>query len=266
MGGGFNHRAAAVAAAFLSRRANSPEAGLFGTQTHVRENDPERYEPQDGSIFRVDEGGTSIPKDQSKPDERDMGKGGPTTFTTGDPKNTYNPKTKYPYNKTDGAPSSRDKRDARAREVVAAWLLERDPRTIPLGNIKVAIKLSELVAGTSQAVLGRSAKCSAKLKRADRKNLRWTFDVNCGNDTHTVKVKAADGRATRVGKRDVRVACSCNFWRFSGPDFWAKKGGYLDGDMQSDGSAPTERDPSREHLICKHIAACVPTVSNFVAK
>lgn len=65
--------------------------------------------------------------------------------------------------------------------------------------------------------------------------------------TRTVRIiESGDG---------VKVACSCPFWQYQGPEYWAKKEGFLLGSPVGTATRPTQRDPSQENYTCKHVVA-----------
>ena len=74
-----------------------------------------------------------------------------------------------------------------------------------------------------------------KIPEADRKKL----------------TKKALSRILRVKNRDIFVSCTCNFWKYNGPDYNANKQGYGER-VFSDLSSPDEKDPQKENLLCKH--------------
>lgn len=156
-----------------------------------------------------------------------------------------------------------------SRRVVAAWLLKNQPQEVDLTQTKVAINLLELVKSTSTLSKKNEPRCSPKLKRANPKNNRYDFEVVCGESYsdpsgHTVKFKfLSKGNAKAVWKSRVLVSCSCEFWRYYGCDWNSNRKEYQERQM-SNGAAPTVR--GKNHLICKHVAACVPRVRLFVLR
>lgn len=73
---------------------------------------------------------------------------------------------------------------------------------------------------------------------------------------HTVRVGFdLDWEGGDLKGIDIKLACSCPFWRYQGPEYWAKKGNYLLGSPRGKASRPAERDPRGEHRLCKHAVA-----------
>jgi len=60
----------------------------------------------------------------------------------------------------------------------------------------------------------------------------------------------------KIKDRDVYVSCTCDFWKWGGPDFNANEQDYSERSF-SDLSSPDIRDPQRENLICKHVYAAL---------
>jgi len=52
-----------------------------------------------------------------------------------------------------------------------------------------------------------------------------------------------------------RVSCSCPFWRWQGPEHWARKFLYIYSNPVGTASVPVIKDPMRKHGICKHVYA-----------
>jgi len=60
----------------------------------------------------------------------------------------------------------------------------------------------------------------------------------------------------RIKDRDIKVSCTCRFWKWNGPDYNAYAGNYSER-IFSDLSEPVERDPTNQYLICKHVYAAL---------
>jgi hypothetical protein len=165
-------------------------------------------------------------------------------------------KTKYPYR--DGIPNTHN---ASAPFVAALYQLEKAPRRLFLANegVRVASTAEQILSGLDPKFQTKAQACSATLKRADIKNLRWVFAVDCGNGMKAVKMKAVRPRAnvTVFGKMNLELSCSCPAWRWLGPEFHAKGEGYLLGKPQGTASTPDVRDPERDNRVCKHVAAAL---------
>jgi hypothetical protein len=149
---------------------------------------------------------------------------------------------------------------ASAEFVVGLWRLASAHalRVAPEALLKVASRPEEILAGLNPKFSERARQCSVSLKRADVKNLRWIFSVDHGNGPKVVKVKAFRERSpniTKLSKMDLDLSCSCQAWRFLGPEHHAKTEDYLDGKPRGTASVPVIRDQEMHNFVCKHVAA-----------
>jgi hypothetical protein len=121
---------------------------------------------------------------------------------------------------------------------------------------RVAALIHEIVGRCGEDLRGRSEGLRPKLKRVDKKNAMWLFDVPGSKSAYRVKVQAARrGNVRDMGKLDVKVSCSCPFWQWQGPEHHAKTSDYLLGKAVGTASRPTVKDPSGKHGACKHVLA-----------
>jgi hypothetical protein len=84
----------------------------------------------------------------------------------------------------------------------------------------------------------------------------WTFTVSGSKgEAYTVRVKALPANKTvkTVEKSQVQVSCSCDFFRWQGPEHWAKVEKYLYGKPVGTASKPVVKDPDSRHRVCKHL-------------
>jgi hypothetical protein len=126
----------------------------------------------------------------------------------------------------------------------------------PDSNIKIAVRLSEVMEGLNPKTLERSRKCAVTVRRVDVPNLRWIFSVDCGNGPKAINLKVTRAKnVTRIGKMDLEVKCSCPAWQWLGPEYHAKQDTYQDGKVRGTASTPDIRDPNRHNRVCKHVAA-----------
>jgi hypothetical protein len=74
--------------------------------------------------------------------------------------------------------------------------------------------------------------------------------------TYTVRIKAnRKGNVKALAKMPVKVSCSCPYFRWQGPEHWAKTNGYLYGRPVGTASKPVIKDPKDQHWVCKHVYA-----------
>lgn len=131
--------------------------------------------------------------------------------------------------------------------------------------IRVAKRLAEMLDETSKEVVQRSTSIRPKGRRFDQKNAMFTFNVpGSSGDSYVVRVKALrKGTATKLSKMDLLVSCSCDFWRWQGPEHWAKVEGYLYGKPRGTASDPSIKDPKGTHRLCKHAVACLNSIRGW---
>lgn len=131
---------------------------------------------------------------------------------------------------------------------------------------KEAARISEIVDHCDVDLRRRSQSLTVRLMRVDSRNLMWLFNVaGSEGQTYKVKVKAVPkGNIRDVKKTDVFISCNCPYWRWQGPEYWAKKNGYLLGKPVGKASYPAEKDPDGSHRACKHALAVLERVSGFV--
>ena len=85
-------------------------------------------------------------------------------------------------------------------------------------------------------------------------------------ETYLVKVKAVlpkNGRS--LSKADLQLSCSCNFWKFQGPEYHAKVGNFLYGPPRGTVARPDVMDPMGTKKTCKHVAAVLNIVEKWLA-
>jgi hypothetical protein len=78
-----------------------------------------------------------------------------------------------------------------------------------------------------------------------------------------VKPIRKNKRVKAVVKMPVQVACSCDYFRWQGPEHWAKSNDYLYGRPVGTASRPVEKDPSGKHWACKHVLAVLDVAKKW---
>jgi hypothetical protein len=221
-------------------------------------DDGRKPKNEDESIYRV-EGPDDMTKDQTVPDSIDHSDAHPS-YNSGKPSEEGG-KTKYPYR--DQVPNAHNASAFLAEQ----WKLEGAPVRLMAASAlyevfdpssKSAANLTQILTGLDPKFQARAQKCSATLKRADIKNLRWIFAVECGNGPKAVKVRAIPkGRNLAFAKLDLELSCSCKAWQWLGPEFHAKTENYQLAQPVGTASTPDIRDPERDNRVCKHVAAAL---------
>jgi hypothetical protein len=225
------------------------DPSIPGSQTFTKPLDDKREfdQPKDKSIYEVENADDLLGKDRMEINEDNADKhDGIGGWGKGKPNDSG--KTKYPYR--DDIPNEK------SAYVVQAYLADLAPVVRIQPGAKIAVRMDAIIEGLNPKYVDRASRCSVSTARADRKNLRWRFSVDCGNGPKVVKVKASrKGNITKFSKMDLDITCSCPAWRWQGPEHWGKEEDYLDGKPRGTASFPIIRDPSGINRVCKHVAA-----------
>jgi len=133
--------------------------------------------------------------------------------------------------------------------------------------VKKAMTLSELMNRTSERSIKYKPGCTAKLKRSMPKLGRWTFSVKCtekwSEGPYDVRFKLIKSKGKKVIDKQIEMSCNCDAWQYNGADYHALTKNYSER-QYSNGESPNERDPKGTYLVCKHVAACVPILKDFI--
>jgi len=111
--------------------------------------------------------------------------------------------------------------------------------------------VDEIMKGVPDSIVERSESYQPELLKRNRLTGRMRFKV--GDWLVSVRIKNPDS----AEKMELRLKCNCPFWRYQGPDFWAKKEKYLDGRAAGKATFPWIRDPGGQNGLCKHATAVV---------
>jgi hypothetical protein len=135
-----------------------------------------------------------------------------------------------------------------------SYLAER----VAARHLKTAATIDEIASRTGPDVHGRARGLRARLRRADPKRGIWTFEVRGSSGTYRIRVKGIrKGNIKNLEKAQVQVSCSCPFWRWQGPEYWAKSNSYLYGRPRGTATKPDIKDPRGQHWACKHVLAAL---------
>ncbi len=124
---------------------------------------------------------------------------------------------------------------------------------------RVAIKPEQLEPKAPGKVKDNAESCKVALVSYDKRGRVFTFNVDAGNGTKNV-------RASLTDLDHVAMTCDCAFWRYNGPEFHARSGGYLLGAPHGTASPPDVRDPDRQYYLCKHTYAVLKRLDEFVSE
>jgi hypothetical protein len=127
---------------------------------------------------------------------------------------------------------------------------------------KVAKRIAEIHSECPEELHRRARGLDFDVARVDEKNATWLFNVKGKTGNYRVRLKAVrKGSVKDLSKVDVKVSCSCDFWRYQGPEHWAKVGGYLYGSPRGTATVPSQTDPHGQHRACKHVLAVLSHVT-----
>jgi hypothetical protein len=128
---------------------------------------------------------------------------------------------------------------------------------------RTAMTVGEILKRCDKKIKERAKKRIPKLSRIDTKNWIWHWK----SGEHTVRVQAFKrGNATNFPKLNLRVSCSCPFWRWWGPEHWGTKSDYQKGKLQGTAAYPKIRDPARWRPVCKHAYAVLEKSQDFFVR
>ena len=132
-------------------------------------------------------------------------------------------------------------------------------------SMKTAATIADIEKHVAADVAKRARAVKVSLSRADTKNGIWTFRaMGSEGKSYLIRVKAErEGNTKEVGKLQVKLSCSCDFFKFQGPEHWAKTNGYLYGKPRGTAAAPTEKDASGRHWACKHALAALALARKY---
>ncbi len=124
-------------------------------------------------------------------------------------------------------------------------------------STKLAATIPEILANCGSEIAKGSKKVQFDRTRILPEKGMITYSVKGSKgETYKVWLKAIrKGNVKAIAKMQVMVSCSCNFFRWSGPEHWAKQNGFLYGRPFGTASKPVVRDPSGKHWVCKHLYA-----------
>lgn len=178
--------------------------------------------------------------------------------------------THYVYEPDDraGLPAGNDLPDKHLDDVPPAT-----SKVVPNGQYvksagfhKSGARIEDLIKATGRDVISKAAEVSVKPKRFIPKDGFWSFTSTGSQGTYTIKIKGIgikEGNIKSLSKASVRVSCNCGFFRWQGPEHWAKKEGYLYGQQEGSASKPVLKDPKGKHRVCKHIIAAFKLAEGY---
>lgn len=136
----------------------------------------------------------------------------------------------------------------------------------PARPAKTAALIGDIFSKTGPEVHRRAKGLQVIPKRFVPERGFWGFTVVGSSGTpYYVRIKGVrkSKSIVQLSKSDVRVSCSCPFWRWQGPEHWGKVNSFLYGKPRGTASFPIIRDPAEKHWACKHLLAALEKAKTY---
>jgi len=114
---------------------------------------------------------------------------------------------------------------------------------------KSAVSALYLLKNSPQVIKSNARSYTAQLIRS--RGYSYVYRVG----DYIVRIRAV-GQMINKSNKDILLSCTCNFWKWNGPDFNAANQGYSERAF-SNLSEPVVRDPHNQFLVCKHAYAAL---------
>lgn len=222
--------------------------------SRYRRRGPKPYERPDksaGDLFLYDQGNPANDEIKQPGEDVSYRAEGPNTYRVA-------PDEKGGVPKGHGMPARPENTPPATFRVIPDGMKEtlRDQLTYMKG---AAATPPEILNRCGPEITGRASQVKVKRKRFDPDNGFWTFTATGSRGkTYTVRIKGVSkGNTKDLFKLPVRVSCTCNAFRWEGPEHWAKVNDYLYGKPRGTASKPVVRDPDGQHWACKHVVAAL---------
>ena len=125
-----------------------------------------------------------------------------------------------------------------------------------------AARLDKIMGNCGPLIVQRSSSIQFQRTRILPKHgmliyrVRGSVGGQSDGKTYTVRIKGVrKGNVKALAKMPLKVSCSCPYFRWQGPEHWAKTNGYLYGRPVGTASKPVIKDPKGKHWVCKHVYA-----------
>jgi len=178
-----------------------------------------------------------------------------------------------PSNWSNQGPNLVKKRSDDIKKVISEYRLMANPITYSLEvdnfTSRNAANFDYLLRATSEFSRKNSPRNNVRLLKADHKKGFYTYKVRSymkesDPKGHIVSVQLdKNTKETDIRQMDIKVSCSCPFWKYWGPDYNAGALNFLQGDHRSDNSKPDVRDKDRKNKICKHVYSVGEIIEKF---
>lgn len=114
---------------------------------------------------------------------------------------------------------------------------------------KRATVLKDILKSLDPDVIEKSKSIESVVKDFYHKTYEEPLTFQVGD--YEVIVQASGNKK----KPDLRISCSCNYWKYQGPEYHAVQNDYLYGKTRGTADKPTKKDPEGKHKVCKHAYA-----------
>lgn len=143
-------------------------------------------------------------------------------------------------------------------EVIALYRLRYAPVRVSFRRFKQAKTVKEILQGLDNDIESRASDVQLTSQDNNQISNTLTYKATSGGPTYTVKIRAVppeDSDQRKYWEADVRLSCSCKFWRYGGCEYHAAKGDYLYSPNTPRGTlgVPDVRDPDNNNYVCKHV-------------
>jgi hypothetical protein len=109
--------------------------------------------------------------------------------------------------------------------------------------------LKDIINGLDPKVKSNASSIKAVVGAFEEKVLKEPIEFEVGE--YLVSVEAKGERSNP----DLHLTCSCNYWKYQGPEYHAVQNDYLFGKVRGTAEQPTKKDPDGTHKVCKHAYA-----------
>ena len=130
---------------------------------------------------------------------------------------------------------------------------------------KSAVTMAQLLSNSGPSVLKKAPGVSLTPKRFSPEKGFWVFSAKGSKgESYLIKIKGIfKKKMINLGKAEIQCSCSCPFWQWQGPEYYAKTNKYLYGKPRGTASSPDQKDPTGKNWICKHIAAALAQAKTY---
>lgn len=121
---------------------------------------------------------------------------------------------------------------------------------VSLDLLKTAATYDDIVSGLEPKVKEEAKDVQMTMTDEDESSNTYTFESTTG---HTTKIQLDPRSDTEnIESGELLISCSCPYWQYYGPEYYAKKDNYLKGDPRGTASKPDVNDPEGDNYLCKH--------------